>query len=48
MINTGIVNQDLTPQGYIYKDMVKHPFWDEDEDEEPVEDVRKTKKEENK
>ena len=46
MINTDIVNQDLTPQGYIYKDMVKHPFWDEDE--EPVEDVRNNKKEENK
>lgn len=44
MIDEEIVNQDLTPQGYIYKDMVKHPLWDEDE--EPVVDVRKTEKEE--
>lgn len=44
MIDEEIVNQDLTPQGYIYKDMVKHPLWEEDE--EPVENVRKTVKEE--
>lgn len=43
MINEEIVNQDLTPQGYIYKDMVKHPLWNEEE-----KPVKKDKKEESK
>ena len=30
-------NEELTPQGYIYADMVKHPFWEEDTEEEEVE-----------
>lgn len=30
-------NEELTPQGYIYPDMVKHPFWEEDEDTEEEE-----------
>ncbi len=30
-------NEELTPQGYIYPDMVKHPFWEEDTEEEEEE-----------
>ena len=32
-------NEELTPQGYIYPDKVKSPFWEEDEnDNEEQED----------
>lgn len=31
-------NEELTPQGYIYPDKVKSPFWEEENDNEEQED----------